>query len=253
MGFVSSFFRSMKNLPKEDEKIEKEGPCTSYSHQEEENEHGIYLYYLILSKYLVEYKSQPRAFKETLALLQFIQLKEERRSYNKRGIKGNRFLLPTYEGSSTTRSWARELEAFFLLHPVVEREAVEVAVLHLEGEANVWWFSHLSHARVNTFAEFTQRLIITFDREISDEKNPTPTWDETSTSAVTTLEEQPSTSANGLAISLEERTIAAIQGDPKFHQGMNKVPLSISENILEDCGNSSLYDQESTHIANVEQ
>ena len=33
MSFVSSFFRSMNDLPKEDEQIEEEGPCTSYSHQ----------------------------------------------------------------------------------------------------------------------------------------------------------------------------------------------------------------------------
>ena len=50
---------------------------------------------------------------------------------------------------------------------------------------------------------------------------------------------------------MEERTIAAIQEDPKFHQGMNEVPLSISENIF--CGSSYLNDQESTYIANLEQ
>ena len=36
--FVSSFFRSMKNPPKEDEKIEEESPCTSYSYLEEDKE-----------------------------------------------------------------------------------------------------------------------------------------------------------------------------------------------------------------------
>ena len=94
-------------------------------------------------------------------------------------------------------------------------------------------------------------MIKTFDREISKDKKPTPPWEETCTSSITTLEEQPSTSENGVAISLEERTIVAIQGALKFHQGMNEVPLSISENILEGCGNSSLYDQESTQIANI--
>ena len=33
MGFFSSYFRSMKNLPKKDEQKEEEEPCTSYSHQ----------------------------------------------------------------------------------------------------------------------------------------------------------------------------------------------------------------------------
>ena len=95
----------------------------------------------ILSEYLAEYKSQSRAFKVNLTLPQFIQLKEERRLCN------NRFILYTFYGSTcTTRAWRRELDAFFLLHPVVEREVAEIAALHLEGEANIWWFSHLSHA-----------------------------------------------------------------------------------------------------------
>ena len=38
MGFISSYFRSMKNLPKEDKKIKEEGPCTSYSHREGDKE-----------------------------------------------------------------------------------------------------------------------------------------------------------------------------------------------------------------------
>ena len=112
----------------------------------------------ILSEYLFEYKSQPRAFKETLAFPQFIQLKEERRPCSKGKIKGNRFLLSTFDGTFVAKSWARRLSAFFLLHLVVEKEVVEIVALHLEGEANIWWFNHLGHARVHTFAEFTQRL-----------------------------------------------------------------------------------------------
>ena len=49
----------------------------------------------ILSGYLAEYKSQPKAFKETLALPQFIQLAEERRPYNNKRMRGNRFLSST--------------------------------------------------------------------------------------------------------------------------------------------------------------
>ena len=33
MQFISSYFRSMNNLPKEDKHKEEEEPCTSYSHQ----------------------------------------------------------------------------------------------------------------------------------------------------------------------------------------------------------------------------
>ena len=60
-----------------------------------------------------------------------------------------------------------KLDAFFLLHPVVEKEVVEIAALHLEGEANNWWFSHLSHVRVTAYADFTQRLIKKFDKKKS--------------------------------------------------------------------------------------
>ena len=35
MGFISSYFRSMKNLPKEAKQKEEEEPYTSYSHQQD--------------------------------------------------------------------------------------------------------------------------------------------------------------------------------------------------------------------------
>ena len=117
----------------------------------------------ILSDYLFELKYQPKAFKETLAFPPFIQLKEEEIPCSKRDIKGIRFLLSTFDGLSTVRTWVRKLEAFFLLHPVVEEEAVEISALHLEGEAHIWWFSQLSHARVSTLAKFSQELIKEFD------------------------------------------------------------------------------------------
>ena len=68
-----------------------------------------------------------------------------------------------------------KLDAFFLPHLVIEREVVEIAMLHLEGEAKIWWFSHLSHARVTAYADFTQRLIKKFDRrKPKEEKLPPP-------------------------------------------------------------------------------
>ena len=124
----------------------------------------------ILSEYLAEYKSQPRAFKENLTLPRFIQLKKERRPCR------NIFLLPTFDGSSTctARSWKMKLDAFFLLNLVVEREVVEIVALHLEGKEKIWWFSHLSHARVTAYADFTQRLIKKFDKNKSEENRPSP-------------------------------------------------------------------------------
>ena len=67
-----------------------------------------------------------------------------------------------------------KLDAFFLLHPVVEKEFDEIVALHHEGEAKIWWFSHLSHARVTAYVDFTQTLIKKFDKKKSEEKRPSP-------------------------------------------------------------------------------
>ena len=93
----------------------------------------------ILSEYLAGYRAKPRAFQETLSFPQFIQQKEEHRPHSYGMMRGNRFLLSTFDGSLTCAAeiLVKKLEYFFLLHPVVDKEAVEVAALHLEGEANV--------------------------------------------------------------------------------------------------------------------
>ncbi len=47
-----------------------------------------------------------------------------------------------------------------------ETEAIKVATLHLDGEAQDWWFHGmvtLGHSTVTTYAEFTRRLIERFD------------------------------------------------------------------------------------------
>ena len=77
-------------------------------------------------------------------------------------MRGNRFLLSTFDGSLTfaAEAWVMKLEAFFLIHPVVDRKAVEIVALHLEGEANTWWFNHLSHARVSTLAKLDRKSVV---------------------------------------------------------------------------------------------
>ena len=57
---------------------------------------------------------------------------EERRPYGKGEIRGNRLLFYTFYGVTSARAWVKKMEAFVLLHPVVEREAVDITVLHLE-------------------------------------------------------------------------------------------------------------------------
>ena len=162
--------------------------------------------------------------------------------------------MSTFDGTSATKYWARRCSAFFLLHPVVEKEAVEISVLHLKGEASNWWFSHVRHAKVSSFADFTQSMIKRFDKEKSEEEKSSPSLEETCISTITTLEEQPSTSAVEGANMIERGTLAAIQDVPKAHKGMIEFPPSIiAANILEGCGNLPLHDQGSIHIVDLEQ
>ena len=137
------------------------------------------------------------------------------------------------------------MEAFLLLHPVAEKEAVEMEVLHMDEETSVWWFKPLVHSRVSSFAFFAQRLIQTFEEKL------TPRWEEDCTNATIALKEQPSTSMDEAAIALEEKSIAATQEGPKIHKGMSKVPLSILENYLKDGGISYGEVQGSNHMATL--
>ena len=59
-----------------------------------------------------------------------------------------------------------ELDSYFQLHQVSEREAIRVAALHLKGMTHNWWFNSSSsfyHANKNTYAGFTTELVKIFD------------------------------------------------------------------------------------------
>ena len=80
-----------------------------------------------------------------------------------------RFFLPNFDGSSkcTAKSWVEKLDIYFQLNKVPEMEAINIAALHLEGEAHDCWFhglSTLGHANVNAYSDFTRRLVERFDR-----------------------------------------------------------------------------------------
>ena len=60
-----------------------------------------------------------------------------------------------------------KLDIYFQLNQMLEAEAIKVATLHLDGEAQDWWFHGmvtLGHSTVTTYAEFTRRLMERFDR-----------------------------------------------------------------------------------------
>ena len=73
--------------------------------------------------------------------------------------------MPTFYGSSSSnvKAWRKELDAFFRLHPVAEEEVVQIATLHLLGEAKDWWFSHMEHAKVNKYSYLFHKLRKKFD------------------------------------------------------------------------------------------
>ena len=50
---------------------------------------------------------------------------------------------------------------------MVEREVINMATLHLDGESNEWWLhgmNTLGHDQVTTYEEFTRTLIDRFER-----------------------------------------------------------------------------------------
>jgi hypothetical protein len=77
--------------------------------------------------------------------------------------------LPYFDGTSkcTARAWVQKLDTYFQLNPMAETDAIKLATLHLEGEAQDWWYhrmSTLGHAHIVTYAEFIGRLVQRFDR-----------------------------------------------------------------------------------------
>ena len=73
---------------------------------------------------------------------------------------------------------------------MVEKEVVDIVALHLKGEERNWWFNHVRHAKVSSFADFTQRVIKRFDKERSEEEKSSPSLEETCINTITTLEEK---------------------------------------------------------------
>ena len=60
-----------------------------------------------------------------------------------------------------------KLDIYFQLNQMSETEAIKVATLHLDGEAQDRWFHGmvtLGHSTVTTYDEFTRRLMERFDR-----------------------------------------------------------------------------------------
>ena len=50
--------------------------------------------------------------------------------------------IHSFDGSSqiSASAWLKKLSVYFQLNPMVEEDALKMAILHLKGEASDWWF-----------------------------------------------------------------------------------------------------------------
>ena len=79
-----------------------------------------------------------------------------------------RFFLPTYDGTPkcTSKAWVEKLDTYFPLNKVSEIEAIKIVALHLEGEAQEWWFhglTTLGHHHITSYSTFTKNPVERFD------------------------------------------------------------------------------------------
>lgn len=73
--------------------------------------------------------------------------------------KVNKVTLPNFDESEkiTAHTWLEKLNTFFTLSPMTEEDALQFAILHLEGAVHEWWHHrHISlvHQNENSYGEF---------------------------------------------------------------------------------------------------
>ena len=65
-------------------------------------------------------------------------------------------------------AWLHELSVYFQLNPMVEEDALKMAILHIEGEASDWWFHGirtLGHDQILSYEGFSNALMERFERK----------------------------------------------------------------------------------------
>lgn len=82
----------------------------------------------------------------------------------------NKVTLPNFDGSEkiTAHAWLQKLNTYFTLSPMTEEDAIQIAILHLEGLAHKWWHHGIhtqEHQNITSYEEFSQKLIKSFDRK----------------------------------------------------------------------------------------
>ena len=118
---------------------------------------------------------------QVMSLGEFIHLKERRTMgaghYFKGGSSSHKVsrlagkvTLQNFDGGakSSSRAWIQKLDTYFHLNPMKEADAIRFATLHLEGDAQEWWYHGLitlGHIDITSYQEFTQRLLERFERK----------------------------------------------------------------------------------------
>ena len=78
--------------------------------------------------------------------------------------------IPSFDGSSQmyVSAWLQKLSVYFQLNPMVEEDALKMAILHLEGEASDWWLHGirtLGHDQILSYEGFSNALLEIFERK----------------------------------------------------------------------------------------
>lgn len=60
------------------------------------------------------------------------------------------------------------MDTYLQLNPMTKEESIKYAAMHLDGVAHEWWHHGMvimGHNQINSYVEFTERLIERFDRK----------------------------------------------------------------------------------------
>jgi hypothetical protein len=123
-----------------------------------------------------EYKTMNMGFMRHVSIGEYFYIKIKRESKdcyrgdNELGRKAGRMELSTFDGSNqiSATTWVKKMDTYLQLNTMEEGNAIKFSKLYLMGKTHDWWFdgmTTLGHENINSYREFTQRLIDRFDRE----------------------------------------------------------------------------------------
>ena len=68
----------------------------------------------------------------------------------------------------STNAWIQKLDVYFQVNPMVEEDALKMVILHIEGDANDWWFhgiNTLGYDQISSYEDFSNALVERFYRK----------------------------------------------------------------------------------------